>query len=141
MRDELDREIRLALAKIHVLYHAQKHEVYGLWLLEELAEHGHKLSPGTLYPALARMVEHGWLVADEPASSRARRTFRISAQGRRVLAKLRRDVSELYRELVLGEEPDKPGSGRAASTRVRARRPYPPVRARGRGLRNGGHAR
>ncbi|MCW8138686.1 MAG: helix-turn-helix transcriptional regulator, partial [Planctomycetota bacterium] len=49
-----DREIRLGLWKIHVLHHAAKHDVWGRWLLDELAEHGHKLSPGTLYPALNR---------------------------------------------------------------------------------------
>jgi PadR family transcriptional regulator, regulatory protein PadR len=101
----VDREFRLGLWKIHILHHAAAHEVYGLWLLEELAEHGHRLSPGTLYPLLARMKAHGWLRETGSSPGRkARRSYRITAEGRRVLELLRRDVAELYREVVLGEE-------------------------------------
>jgi DNA-binding PadR family transcriptional regulator len=31
------------------------------WLMEELREHGYRVSPGTLYPLLSRMVGLGWL--------------------------------------------------------------------------------
>lgn len=96
-----DREIRLGLWKIHILHHAAEREVWGMWLLEELAEHGHDLSPGTLYPALARMVKNGWLrPSSRPAHSRARRTLAITPEGRRVLRAIRRDVAELYEEVV-----------------------------------------
>ncbi|WP_438018087.1 PadR family transcriptional regulator [Sorangium sp. So ce315] len=118
-----DREIRLGLWKIHILHHAAAHEVWGLWLLEELAEHGHRLSPGTLYPALARMERHGWLEACEATQARGRRSYRATAAGRRLLAALKRDVTELYREVVLGREP----RDRAAASRedhgAAARRP------------------
>jgi DNA-binding PadR family transcriptional regulator len=90
--------------------------VYGLWLLEELAEHGHRLSPGTLYPALARMEKNGWLArcGDSP-HPRARRTFRITGAGRRVLKMLQPEVSELYEELVLGREPRESRGPRGAA--------------------------
>ena len=75
MSDPLDREIRRAFWKIFILHHAAKGEVYGMLLLQELAEHGRRLSPGTLYPALARMVANGWLVrvddSEEPENRRA----------------------------------------------------------------------
>ena len=107
MQSAVDREFRLGLWKIHILHHAASHEVYGLWLLEELAEHGYRLSPGTLYPLLARMKTNGWLREVRTTERlKARRSFRITAEGRRVLAALRRDVSELHREVVLGEEPE-----------------------------------
>jgi hypothetical protein len=61
MRDPIDRWFRLAAWKLHVLHHATEGPVFGLWMLEELAEHGHHLSPGTLYPLLSRMEAHGWL--------------------------------------------------------------------------------
>jgi DNA-binding PadR family transcriptional regulator len=97
-----DREIRLGIWKIHILHHAASRDVWGLWLLEELAEHGHKLSPGTLYPALARMRKNGWLKPSGRAGhARARQTFRITPEGRRLLKSLRREVTELYREVVL----------------------------------------
>jgi PadR family transcriptional regulator, regulatory protein PadR len=108
MLSAADREIRLGIWKIHILHHAAARPVWGTWLLEELAEHGHVLSPGTLYPALARMERNGWLTrAEQAPHARARQSFRITADGRLLLKSLRREMSELYKEVVLGHE--KPG--------------------------------
>lgn len=85
---------------------ADAREVWGTWLLEDLAEHDHALRPGTLYPALARMEKNGWLRRtrrDVPA--RARQGFRITAAGRALLAALRRDIDELHAEVVRGRHP------------------------------------
>jgi DNA-binding PadR family transcriptional regulator len=107
MLSAADREIRLGIWKIHILHHAASRDVWGRWLLEELAEHGHDLSPGTLYPALLRMQRNGWLrrTGDAP-HARARQTFRITPEGRRLLAELRRAVIELYEEVVLDRQPE-----------------------------------
>ena len=103
MPSAADREIRLGIWKIHILHHAAERQVWGSWLLVELAEHGHMLSPGTLYPALARMERNGWLRrVGKAAHARARQSFRITPEGRRLLAVLRREVTELYDEVVLG---------------------------------------
>lgn len=110
-----DREIRLGLWKIHILHHAATREVWGMWLLEELAEHGHHLSPGTLYPALARMEKNSWLQASGRVShTRARRALRITPEGRRILRAIRKDVAELYEEVVVkaaGKRHRKDGGG------------------------------
>jgi DNA-binding PadR family transcriptional regulator len=106
MADPVDREIRLALWKIHILHHAARRPVYGLWMLDELAEHGHRVSPGTLYPILARMEANGWLQSSRTDATNARRDYRITAEGRRVLAVLRAEIVELYDEVVRGKEPD-----------------------------------
>jgi PadR family transcriptional regulator PadR len=109
MLSPADREIRLGIWKIHILHHAASREVWGKWLLGELAEHGHELSPGTLYPALLRMEANGWLErSGEAPHARARQQFRITREGRRLLAQLRREVSELYEEVVLGRDADHP---------------------------------
>lgn len=106
MLSAADREIRLGIWKIHILHHAASRAIWGRWLLEELAEHGHALSPGTLYPALARMEKNGWLRRSGGAAhARARQSFRITPDGRRLLGSLRREVTELYEEIVLGREP------------------------------------
>jgi PadR family transcriptional regulator len=106
MLSAADREIRLGIWKLHILHHAAAREVWGRWLLEELAEHGHELSPGTLYPALLRMERNGWLARTGAAAhARARQTFRITPAGRVLLRGLRREVTELYQEIVLGREP------------------------------------
>jgi DNA-binding PadR family transcriptional regulator len=111
MLSPADREIRLGIWKIHILHHAASREVWGKWLLEELAEHGHQLSPGTLYPALLRMENNGWLERVRPGThARARQTFRITPGGRRLLEGLRKEVAELYEEVVLGREPKHEGA-------------------------------
>jgi DNA-binding PadR family transcriptional regulator len=109
MLSAADREIRLGIWKIHILHHSASREVWGRWLLEELAAHGHELSPGTLYPALTRMEANGWLkrTGDAP-HARARQTFRITPEGRRLLEGLRQEVTELYEEVVVGREPEHP---------------------------------
>lgn len=128
MLSAADREIRLGIWKIHILHHAASREVWGKWLLEELAEHGHELSPGTLYPALLRMETNGWLerTGDAPYA-RARQTFRITPRGLRLLEGLRKEVAELYQEVVLGLEPkhenvkSKRAGPRRAPQRLRSR--------------------
>ena len=128
MSSAADREIRLGIWKIHILHHAAARDVWGTWLLEELAEHGYVLSPGTLYPALSRMEHNGWLKRMGAAThARARQTFRITREGSQLLEALRRDVTELYREVVelrsaaVELEPAKAPPRRARAT-VRARR-------------------
>jgi PadR family transcriptional regulator PadR len=105
IKDPADREFRLAFCKLHILHHAARVPIYGLWMMRELEEHGHRLSPGTVYPLLSRLEVNGWLSVQEGTRAKARRAYRITPAGRRLLRKLRAEVTELYRELVLGEEP------------------------------------
>jgi len=102
----LQREILLGFWKVHILHHASEGPVVGQWMLRELRRHGYELSPGTLYPLLARLEERGWLKCrvDPAAGPRARREYFLTRVGHEVLAHLRGQVAELYREVVLGEE-------------------------------------
>jgi DNA-binding PadR family transcriptional regulator len=100
MKDPLTREFLLAFWKVHILHHAESRPVYGLRLLEELAEHGYRLSPGTLYPLLARMERNGWLRSEPGERANARKDYRITAEGGRILEELRRRVDELHGEVV-----------------------------------------
>jgi PadR family transcriptional regulator, regulatory protein PadR len=102
-RNPVVREILLAFWKVHILHHAQARPIYGQWLLEELRRHGLRVSPGTLYPLLARMEQHGWLqVTKAPLAAVAnrRREYVLTPKGARTLAGLRKQVEELYREVV-----------------------------------------
>jgi PadR family transcriptional regulator PadR len=99
MRDPLEREFLLAFWKIHILHHAGEQGVYGQWMLEELRRHGYRLSPGTLYPMLARMERHGWLRASTPTRPRSPRVYRLTPRGRKVLAHLLASLDELYEEV------------------------------------------
>jgi len=95
----LQREILRSLWKVHILHHAQEAPIVGHWMLEELREHGYRVSPGTLYPLLARMEKLGWLKrvgrAREHTANEGR-PYRATAAGRRAL----RDVEKQLRELI-----------------------------------------
>ena len=100
MRDPIAREFLLAFWKIHILHHAADGRgVYGQWMLEELHHHGYRLSPGTLYPILARMARRGWLRATEPERSKGARVYHLTPRGQDVLGQLRRALDELYGEV------------------------------------------
>ncbi len=98
MRDPVVREFLLAFWKVHILHHADEQGIYGQWMLEELQRHGYRLSPGTLYPMLARMARRGWLRASEPARSKAARVYRLTPRGHEVLEEVRHALDELSRE-------------------------------------------
>lgn len=111
MKDHLravEREILLSFFKVHILHHAETRPVYGQWVMKELRRHGYDVSPGTLYPLLARMAERGWLEArsDPEGGIRARRDYVLTPMGKQVLDLVRSQVTELYREVVLGEDDD-----------------------------------
>lgn len=99
--DPLDREILIALWKIHILHHAAEGPVYGLWLVHELAEHGYRLNPGTLYPVISRMERNGWLKSERArgGNPKGRRLFRITPSGRVVLKRLKRFVGHVHSEV------------------------------------------
>ncbi|MGH9057229.1 MAG: PadR family transcriptional regulator, partial [Acidimicrobiales bacterium] len=74
------------------------------WMSEELARHGYKISPGTLYPALHQMEADGLLRSrSEVVDGRARRSYTATAKGRRALAAAKDQLRELANEL-LGDE-------------------------------------
>ena len=99
IRDPVIREFLLAFWKVHILHRAAEHGVYGQWMLEELQHHGYRLSPGTLYPMLARMAKRGWLRAPEPKRFKAARVYRLTPRGRDVLTRILASLDELYREV------------------------------------------
>lgn len=86
---------------MHVLHHAAEHEIHGAWITSELARHGHKVSPGTLYPALHRMEAAGLLTGrDALVNSRRVRYYRITDAGLAELADSRETLRQLADELL-----------------------------------------
>lgn len=88
--------------RIHILHHAAESEVYGQWLIEELARHGYRISPGTLYPMLQAMEERGYLASHEDSDGRLgrrRKVYTVTAEGRRGLALARERLRELTGEV------------------------------------------
>jgi DNA-binding PadR family transcriptional regulator len=94
--------------KLHVLHHATEAPVYGLWLIEELAEHGYRISPGTLYPLLHSLEQSEMLKSyNEVHGGKIRRYYKITATGRRQLKKAKLQLMELLGEILTKEEAEK----------------------------------
>jgi PadR family transcriptional regulator, regulatory protein PadR len=94
------RELLHGLIRMHVLLHAAQEPIFGLAMMAELARHGYRIGPGTLYPLLHGLERAGLLKsAADRAAGRRRRVYTITARGRRALAVARVKVDELHREL------------------------------------------
>jgi PadR family transcriptional regulator PadR len=103
-RGRRDTHLYPGFIRLHVLHHAAEQPVFGLWMIEELARHGYRLSPGTLYPVLHGLEARKYLrsrIVRSPDGAR-RRLYRITPAGRRALdaakLKLRELVGELFED-------------------------------------------
>jgi len=95
-----DKELYSGMIRLHILYHASRGPIFGLWIIEELGRHGYKLSPGTLYPILHALERNGYLRSAEKRDGRqVRRLYRATPAGRKALAAAKIKVRELVGEL------------------------------------------
>ncbi len=116
--DAIYRSVLHGLLKLLVLHMADEGPVHGWALRNALKTVGCQISSGTLYPLLRSLESSGLLRSRvRTAGKRAVREYELTADGRRQLTALRRDllrlvsVVGLYPELV-----------RAGDTVVRPRR-------------------
>jgi DNA-binding PadR family transcriptional regulator len=94
-----ERDLVGGLVRRHILHHASREAVFGLWLIEELGHHGYRLSPGTLYPILHALERNGYLASSAPSGGgRNRRTYVATPEGREALRLAKAKVWELFRE-------------------------------------------
>ena len=99
-----DRDLYSGLIRLHVLHHAAEEPIFGLGMIEELARHGYRISPGSLYPLLHGLEKKGYLRSSELRNGKSlRKVYRATRLGRRALASARNKVRELFRELMEGE--------------------------------------
>jgi PadR family transcriptional regulator PadR len=105
MRGDTDnRDLYSGMIRLHILHHAELEAIFGAGMAEELARHGYKISPGTLYPILHGLEKRGYLKSEEQRSGkRARRLYKITASGRRALKTAKLRVRELFGELIEGK--------------------------------------
>ena len=100
-QDRRDQDLYGGLIRLHILHHASKEPVFGLWFIEELGRHGYKLSPGTLYPLLHGLERKGYLRSTyERSGKSSRRMYQATPVGRKAMATARQKVSELFGELL-----------------------------------------
>ena len=97
---KLPRDLFLGFVKLHILYHAGREPVYGLWLIEELGRHGYRLSPGSLYPILHAMEQDRLLVHEaRVVEGKSRKYYRLTDTGRLALREGKKKAEELMQEM------------------------------------------
>jgi PadR family transcriptional regulator, regulatory protein PadR len=99
-----DKDLYSGLIRLHVLHHACQEPIFGVGIIEELARHGYRLSPGTLYPLLHGLEERGYLNSSEEIGLRqSRRVYRATPKGRKAMVAAKVKVRELFSELLEDE--------------------------------------
>lgn len=100
----VDRDLYSGLMRLHILHHAVEGPIFGLGMLEELARHGYRISPGTLYPLLHGLEKKGYIKAKEQRNGKSlRRIYRATPLGRKALAAAKSKVREFIGELFEGK--------------------------------------
>jgi DNA-binding PadR family transcriptional regulator len=98
-----DRDLYSGLIRLHVLHHAVREPIFGLGMAEELARHGYRISPGTLYPLLHGLEKKGYLRSATQRNGKSlRKVYRATPAGRKALDAAKEKVGELLRELMEG---------------------------------------
>ena len=99
-RHRTGQDLYSGLIRLHILHHAAEEGIFGLGMIEELARHGYKLSPGTLYPILHGLEERGLLHSCQRSKDgKIRRVYRATPSGRKALRSAKHKVRELFGEL------------------------------------------
>src|SRR5215468_10598581 len=90
-----DRDLYSGLMRLHILHHAVEGPIFGLGMAEELARHGYRISPGTLYPLLHGLEGKGYLKATEHRDGKSlRKVYRATPLGRKALKAAKEKVRE-----------------------------------------------
>jgi PadR family transcriptional regulator PadR len=99
-----DRDLYSGMIRLHILHHAVKEPIFGREMSDELARHGYRISPGTLYPLLHGLEKKGYLRSAEQRAGRSRRrVYRATPLGRKALKAAKSKIRELFKELIKEE--------------------------------------
>lgn len=98
---DMMRRILLGFMELHILYHASKEDISGVFIMEELRRHGYKVSPGTIYPLLHKMEDMDLLTSRwDVKNGRRVKLYRITSKGMEFLEEGRKKVRELSQEIL-----------------------------------------
>ena len=96
----IDQGLYSGLIRLHILHHACEEPIFGLGMIEELARHGYRLSPGTLYPIFHGLETKGLLRSKpQQVNGKIRRIYSATPAGRKALQAAKQKVRELFGEL------------------------------------------
>ena len=92
MKDDASNSLPLAPAVLHILLSLAAEDLHGYGIMQDVvrqSEGKYKLSPGTLYDNLQKLIRRRWVeeLGHRPGDNDPRRRYyRLSSLGRRVLA-------------------------------------------------------
>jgi DNA-binding PadR family transcriptional regulator len=100
MKRKIPKKLLLGFMQIHILIEAQKKPFYGLWLINQLESYGYHISPGTIYPILAKMEQENLLKKeDRLEGGKHRNYYSITPEGVEVLKVAKEKAMVLFEEL------------------------------------------
>jgi len=94
------RELFLGFIRVHILFHATEGPVYGTELMAELARHGYRIGPGTLYPILHALETAGYLRRTAQVVNGRVRSITGPPGGARLLERAQAQFVELAHEVL-----------------------------------------
>ena len=99
------KQPRIDFIELHILHHASVEELYGLWMIEELASHGYRVSASQLYPKFHALEKGGRLRRRERVvGGKVRKYYRATAVGKQYLRRQKSKLIELAAEVLTEEE-------------------------------------
>ena len=94
----LDREFLRGFTKLYALWRGSKRDAYGMAILKEMRAVGFELSPGTLYPTLAKLRREGDITwRKQVVAGRVRKTYRLTLKGKRELQEVKQRLRAIVR--------------------------------------------
>lgn len=94
----VDREFLRGFTKLYALWRGSKKDAYGMAILKEMRKVGFELSPGTLYPTLAKLEREGDIMwRRQVVAGRVRKTYRLTAKGKKELEEVKERLRVLVR--------------------------------------------
>jgi DNA-binding PadR family transcriptional regulator len=101
MAEVLSRLFFAGFVRLHVLYHAAQEPICGVEIVAELARHGYRLSPGTVYPVLHELEQAGWLTGRSAVvAGKRRKYYKATPAGRKALEAAKVKLRELAYEVL-----------------------------------------
>jgi DNA-binding PadR family transcriptional regulator len=109
----LSRDMIQGLVRLRILHAATAGPVSGVELSQDLAQAGHRVSPGTLYPLLHKMEKAGWVKSKgKTVHGKRRRYYRLTKKGRDQLQQALAALDRFLFGIV-----ERPPDGRSATKR------------------------
>jgi PadR family transcriptional regulator, regulatory protein PadR len=100
VRDMIDREFLGGFVKLYALWRSSQSETFGMQIMQEMRALDFKVSPGTLYPILHKLLEEkDVVVTNRLVNGKIRKCYRATAKGRREAEEVIERLSFLLRNV------------------------------------------